>query len=270
MTRRRSTAPAPRAREIAPGVYCPGPWGHTRTNVYLVRSGPHWALVDTGWAADAPRVERAAASLFGPGSRPAAVLLTHCHPDHAGSAPRLAREWGCPVHLHPGELPLATGDPAAIEAAAAPLDRRLLLPVMRAAGRRRYEAMLAGAGLDGAARAFDPRAAPPGLPDWECVHTPGHTPGHTAYFRPADRVLISGDALVTVRIGTVRGMLAPRPGLSGAPWYTTWDRRAARESVERLARLRPSVLAGGHGEPMTGPGAAAALEGFAVRAAARG
>ncbi len=38
----------------------------------------------------------------------------------------------------------------------------------------------------------------PGLPDWEAVPTPGHTPGHVAFFRRSDRVLITGDALVTV------------------------------------------------------------------------
>lgn len=44
---------------------------------------------------DASRIERAAGSLLGSDSRPAAILLTHCHPDHAGSALPLARIWNC-------------------------------------------------------------------------------------------------------------------------------------------------------------------------------
>jgi hypothetical protein len=101
------------------------------------------------------------------------------------------------------------------------------------------------------------------LPEWECIPTPGHTPGHVSYFRPADRVLISGDAVVTFKIGSLSGLIRQQPGLSGPPWYTTWNRRAVRESIDRLARLRPTVLAGGHGIPMTGAETAAALRAFA-------
>ena len=34
----------------------------------------------------------------------------------------MARLWNCPVYLHPDELPLATGDLAAITASGGPLD----------------------------------------------------------------------------------------------------------------------------------------------------
>ena len=86
------------AREIAPDVTCLGPRGRTQTNVYLVRSGSSWALVDAGRENDARWIEEAAGSLIGPDQRPAAIQLTHCHPDHAGAALRLARAWGCAVH----------------------------------------------------------------------------------------------------------------------------------------------------------------------------
>lgn len=72
--------------------------------------------------AGASRIERAAESLFGAGSRPAAILLTHDHPDHEGSALRLARTWDGAVYMHPKELPIATGDFAAMVASAMPLD----------------------------------------------------------------------------------------------------------------------------------------------------
>jgi len=116
------------AREIAPDVFCLGSWGRTQTNVYFVCSGSSWVLIDAGWAADASRIKRAAASLFGADSRPAAILLTHDHPDHEGSALRLARTWGCAVYLHPDELPIATRDFAAMVASAMPLDRWIVLP----------------------------------------------------------------------------------------------------------------------------------------------
>jgi len=75
-------------------------------------------------------------------TRPASILLTHFHPDHAGSALQLARIWDCPVYVHPDELPLANGDFAAIAKYAGPLDHWVVVPLMRAMGRRRREAML--------------------------------------------------------------------------------------------------------------------------------
>jgi glyoxylase-like metal-dependent hydrolase (beta-lactamase superfamily II) len=263
MTRPTGQGAADVAWEIAPDVFCLGPWGRTQTVVYFVRSGSSWVLIDAGWANDASRIERAAGSLLGSDSRPAAILLTHCHPDHAGSALPLARTWDCAVYMHPEELPIATGDFAAMVATAGPLDRRVVLPLMRAMGQRRREAVLARSSLGEVARTFDPDAGVPGLPGWECIATPGHTPGHVSYFRPGDRVLISGDALVTLRLNSWSGLFLGRPGLSGPPWYTTWSRRAARESVERLARLESTVLAGGHGRPMTGTGTTSAVSAFA-------
>lgn len=251
------------AREIAPDVYCLGPWGLTQTNVYVVASGSSWVLIDTGWAGDAPRIRRATASLFGADARPVAILLTHCHPDHAGSARQLAREWDCPVYLHPAELPIATGDFAAMRACAGPLDRWVVLPLMRAMGTRRREAILTHSSLGQTLRTLDPGCEVPGLPDWECVPTPGHTPGHVSFFRPVDRVLITGDALVTLKVNSPSGLLLQRPGLSGPPWYTTWNRRTAIASITTLARLTPTVLAGGHGHPIAGPATAAALTAFA-------
>jgi hypothetical protein len=56
-----------------------------------------------------------------------------------------------------------------------------------------------------------------------------------------------------------------RQGLSMPPRYTTWDRSAAGASVARLARVGPTVLAGGHGQPLTGPGTAELVRAFAAR-----
>ncbi|MCP3420311.1 MBL fold metallo-hydrolase [Nocardioides pinisoli] len=248
--------------EVAPHVFQLGPWGRTQTNAYAVRTETGWVLVDTGWSSDATRIRAAARGLFG--DVPAgAILLTHAHPDHSGAAAELARGWGCPVHLHPAELPIATGDLSAMRRVAAPLDRWVVLPLLRVVGRRRRDRILATGSLTGLARVLKPGGPVPGLPDWECVPTPGHTPGHVSYFRPADGVLVSGDALVTMRLNSLFGLLGGRPGLSGPPWYTTWDRAVARASIERLADLEPAVLASGHGMPLAGPGIARRVRAFA-------
>jgi glyoxylase-like metal-dependent hydrolase (beta-lactamase superfamily II) len=259
-------------REIAPGVYCLEVGkGIMRSNVYFVRSVTSWVLIDAASANCGQLIRKTAESLFGANTRPASILLTHDHPDHAGSALELARMWDCPVYLHPDELPLAVnGNLSTIKKYANPLDRWLILPLLRLMPRRRVESMLSKASLKDVAQAFDPGAAVPGLPDWECIPTPGHTPGHVAFFRASDRFLITGDAIVTVDLNSFWGFLLwslrlNKQKVSGPPWYSTWDRRAAKESVAVLAGLEPRVLASGHGMPVTGDVTALELRAFAER-----
>ena len=253
-------------RPIAPGVH----WvvvgrGLMRSNVYFVRSEPSWVLVDAGSADCAPAIRRAAESLFGEGVSPSAILITHGHPDHVGSARDLARLWDCAVWVHPDELPMVRGDLAAIRSYANPLDRWVVLPLLRLKGAKRAEAVVARVSLGDVARSFDPSAGVPGLPDWEAVPTPGHTPGHVVFYRSRDRVLISGDALVTMNLNSAWGLLRKSQELSGPPRYATWDWGVAKESVARLAELEPTVVAGGHGTPMSGPQLPGSLRAFSAR-----
>ena len=251
-----------RPEQIAPGVYRLAR-GLAGVNVYLVRSGPAWVLIDTAWPRRGQLIKAAAESLFGPGARPAAIVLTHIHPDHSGSALELGRLWGLLVHVHPDELVLAPG--GYLPEYGNPLDRWLIGPLLRLMPRRAVEVSRARNSLQGTARAFDPAAGPPGLPDWQAVPTPGHTPGHVAFFRSQDRVLITGDAVLTVDVNSVPGLLSGRHQVSGPPYISTWNWPAAKQSVAALAKLRPQVLACGHGRPMTGPQAAARLASFSGR-----
>lgn len=271
--------------EFTPDVYLlVAGAGPLRANVYFVRSGASWVLVDAGVRGCAPQIAAAATAVFGTGSRPAAILITHSHPDHVGSAAALAQTWGCPVYLHPDELPMVLGDVDTFRKNTFPLDRRLILPLLRLGGRRRIEALAPRDGLREFAQALEAEAqspsvdraagAPgvrregpgaatgasartddrdhggvPGLPDWRAIPTPGHTVGHVAFFRPADRVLLSGDAVVT-KPGPLAALLGKRPGPTLSPWYFTWDRGAARKAAAALARLEPLVIAGGHGRPL--------------------
>jgi len=248
--------------EIADRVYRVGVGrGVLASNVYLIRSGASWALIDAAWSGRGQLITAAAESVFGEGTRPASMLLTHIHPDHSGSARELARCWDLPVWVHPGEMPLAAGRyrPEYQN----PLDRWLIVPLLRVLPGRRVDAMTSAASLAGVARPLNPVGPPPGLPDWRGVAAPGHTPGHVAFFRARDRVLIAGDAVLTVDLNSVRGLLPGRPGAWGPPRYTTWNWPLAKESVAALARLEPHVLAGGHGRPMTGAGTAACLHALA-------
>jgi len=257
-------------REVAPGVFCMETGkGISRSNVYFVRSGSAWVLVDAALANCGRLIRKTAEALFGANTPPASILLTHDHPDHAGSALELARMWCCPVYVHPDELPLvAIQDLTSIRKYANPLDRWIILPLLRAMPRGRVEAMFASASIQEVVQAFDPDAAVPDLPDWECIPTPGHTPGHVAFFRTSDRVLITGDAIVTVDLNSLWGFLwwglrLSKQRVSGPPWYSTWNWRAAQESVAVLAGLEARVLASGHGMPMSGDETARELRAFA-------
>ena len=171
--------------------------------------------------------------------------------------------WECPVYVHPDELSIASGDFGAMIKYAGPIDHWIVLPMMRAVGQERREAMLSRASIKDVVKPFDTTDEAPGLADWMWIHTPGHTPGHVSFFRPRDRVLITGDAVVMLKLNSVSGLLQGKRGLDGPPWYTSWNWSTVKESVAKLARLEPNVLATGHGEPMAGAGVAQAFYVFA-------
>lgn len=96
--------------EVADGVHVLGTGpGIGRSNSYFVASGSSWVLIDAGWSNCAEDLVAAAASLYGPGTRPETIVLTHIHPDHSGSARELAERWDRSVLVHPGELPSVPG-----------------------------------------------------------------------------------------------------------------------------------------------------------------
>ena len=250
------------AERVAEDVYVIA-LGHglMATNAYLVRADEAWVLIDTGWRRDAVTVAGATETLLGAGTLPVAILLTHLHPDHSGAAPALARRWDLPVHVHPEELPQAAGK--LLPQYANPLDRRVIGPLIRLLPAKTRARIVAAGDLTGTTRGLDPISSPPGLPGWEAVPTPGHTPGHVAYLRHHDRVLITGDALLTIDLNAFG-----RRRLAGPPWYTTWHRPTAENSIRTLAALRPGVIAPGHGEPLA-TGAATRLLEFADRLSTR-
>lgn len=262
---------ASQPQEIAAGVYWLPISSPSGCNVYFVRSASSWTLIDAAAASHGQLILRTAEALFGSSAPPAAILLTHIHPDHTGSVRELARTWDCPAYVHPDELPLAAPrDLSTLEQYANPLDHWVILPLLRVMPRRRLQSILSSASLEDVVRAFDPGAPVPGLPDWTCIPTPGHSPGHVVFFRESDRVLIAGDALLTVDLNSLWGFLswslrAGKPRVSGPPWYTSWNQRAAKTSIAALAWLEPRVLASGHGIPMAGAAAARGLRAFSDR-----
>ena len=132
-----------------------------------------WVLIDTSWPDRGQVIKQTAERLFGAGTRPAAILLTHTHGDHAGSALELARSWDLPVCLHPGEMPLAAGK--YLPEYGDPIGRWLIEPLMRLMPRRAAR-MAAKASITEAAQAFHPQARrrrEPAGPADSCAPLPG-------------------------------------------------------------------------------------------------
>ncbi|HLN98155.1 MAG TPA: MBL fold metallo-hydrolase [Pyrinomonadaceae bacterium] len=77
------------------------------------------------------------------------------------------------------------------------------------------------------------------------VHTPGHTPGSCSFVREADRTVIAGDCVLK--------RITPNPILSPDPIDPTKRFASLAEYLVSLARLRtfaPTLVHGGHGEPV--------------------
>jgi glyoxylase-like metal-dependent hydrolase (beta-lactamase superfamily II) len=239
---RRNGASSP-VHEIAPGL---GWLQLSLVNVYFVGrpGGGPWALVDTGMPTSGAKILRAAESLFG-GRPPAAIVLTHGHFDHRGSAGELAAHWGVPVYAHRLELPYLTG-----RSDYPPPDPTVGGGAM-ARGSRFFPARPIDLGHRVHALPTDGEV--PGMQGWHWIHTPGHSPGHVSFYRESDGVLLVGDAFVTQKQESLLGVISHQQGIRRPPAYFTPDWDAARRSVEELSRLDPQVVATGHGIPMDGP-----------------
>jgi glyoxylase-like metal-dependent hydrolase (beta-lactamase superfamily II) len=77
------------------------------------------------------------------------------------------------------------------------------------------------------------------------LHTPGHTPGSCSFLREADRTVIAGDCVLK--------RITPNPVLSPDPIDPSRRFPSLAEYMVSLARLRslsPTLVYGGHGEPI--------------------
>jgi len=228
---------------VAPGVYRVK---DIFVNVYLIqdREATGWVLVDTGLKSTAPKVRSLVAEVFGKGSRPRAIVMTHAHFDHRGSLLELAEEWGVPVYCHHQERPYLTG-----QASYPPPDPSVgggmmaLLSFVYPKGPINAESYLKELPADGSI---------PELEDWRWIHTPGHTVGHISLFREKDGVLIAGDAFVTTMQESILAVATQKKYVCGPPKYFTPDWGSAARSVRDLATLEPNVVATGHGHAMYG------------------
>src|SRR5437868_3971324 len=201
-----------------------------------------WVLVDSGVRGTGPAILKAVEQRYGSGAKPECIVLTHGHFDHAGSVESLARLWDVPVYAHVLELPFLTG-----QSSYPPMDPTvggLMAQMSRLFPRGPYD-------LSDHIRELPSGLNLSVLAGWRLVHTPGHTPGHVSLFRESDRVLLAGDAFCTVDQSSTLALVQQPAEFHLPPQYATTDWVAAESSVRELARLRPRIVAAGHGKPIT-------------------
>jgi glyoxylase-like metal-dependent hydrolase (beta-lactamase superfamily II) len=201
-------------------------------------------LVDAGYPGDRADV---LASLGQLGYEPGdvrAILLTHAHIDHLGSAIWFAKTHGTPVYCHADEVGHAKRE---YLEQASPLDVALRIWRPRWALWATHVLRNGGLTREGIPStqplAAEVAAELPGRP--MAIPTPGHTGGHCSYL--IDGVLASGDALVTGH------PLLARSGPQLLPAVFSHDQDGCIRSLAALALLDTDVLVPGHGDVWRGP-----------------
>jgi glyoxylase-like metal-dependent hydrolase (beta-lactamase superfamily II) len=149
-------------------------------------------------------------------------LVTHAHPDHFGSSHAVCEALG--VDLWTGALDadaVQTAQPVPAAGRVPALMAKMKMPPAHPVARRLQE----GDEVAG----------------FVVLDVPGHSPGHIALWREADRTLVCGDVFFNM------------PSLRPPPRMLTFDPERNRESMRRLAALRPELALFGHGAPLRDP-----------------
>ena len=211
----------------------------------VVQDGDSATLIDTGYPGDRANL-LASLELLGVAPQAlSAILITHAHNDHIGSAEWLRATYGIPVLMHAEEVPHARRDF---------LDQVSVGKVAANAWRPgvvTWSLRALRSGGTAKVPVAEPQAFPasgvldvPGSP--VPLHTPGHTAGHCAYLLPASGIVVCGDAMGTGHpTSRIKG-----PQLLPAMFHK--DRATALAGLSALERTDAGVLVPGHGPVLRG------------------
>jgi glyoxylase-like metal-dependent hydrolase (beta-lactamase superfamily II) len=192
--------------------------GWLSANNIVFHEGTEATLVDSGYVTHAGQTLALLDHAL-EGRKLVRLINTHSHSDHIGGNAAVRRAHGCRILVPEGMAP-----------AVADWDEDALL--------------LSSAHQQAEPFAFDATIAPGdelemGGLRWQALHVPGHDMHALAYYAPAERILISGDALWQDGFGVLFAEL--HGDNSGLP--------AQRRTLEMLRELDVRVVIPGHGAP---------------------
>lgn len=172
-----------------------------------------------------------------------AILLTHAHIDHFGSAIWFAKTHGTPVYCHAAEVAHSKREYLE-QVSPADVAKHIWQPRWLAwtvALTRKGGLVRAGIPTT-LALTEDVAASLPGKPI--AIPTPGHTGGHCSYI--VDGVVVSGDAMVTGH------PLLKSDGPQLLPEVFNHDQDGCMRSLSALGELDADVVLPGHGKVWRG------------------
>lgn len=207
-------------RQIAPEVFQIPLMPRNSINCYIIEG----VLVDSGIRSSYTTVKKALRKI--PVDQ---HILTHAHADHQGCSDQICAEFGIPLLCHPDEIfrtetGMVTTDYPNSQHWVAKLQQKYWAGQGHKVDRTVVENDMIG--------------------NFRVIETPGHSAGHISLFRERDGVLIIGDA------ATNMNLLTTATGLRLPPNIFTSDQQRNIRSLQKLAKLNPSIICFGHGPVM--------------------
>ena len=201
--------------------------------VYLIEDGNHLTLIDTGNEHDEVKILDAVRGLGKQPSDITNIVVTHCHPDHAGGLAALKKHLSAPVWMTHDDAEVVRGNKPLIKAKPSPgLLSWLLCQIFV----NRVPATIPHTSVENEVKDGDVLPISSGL---HAIHTPGHSAGHTSFLLQRDGGLLF-----------VADACANMMGLGYSIVYE--DLAEGKRSLAKLARLTPHTICFGHGGPLSG------------------
>jgi glyoxylase-like metal-dependent hydrolase (beta-lactamase superfamily II) len=208
---------------------------------YLYAFDDSVAMIDCGFPGYRDQLPEALAEVGLSLESVAAIVLTHYHPDHVGSAERIRAETGATVYA-------PAGDAEGIRTGKEPMPGGFASSLWRP----RMIRYMAHAARNGAARVspvaefqtYEDGDLLTGAGGLRAIHTPGHTAGHCSLLAERAGVLFAGDALAMF------SFFSGEPGPQLLPFHE--DKEQARDSLSQLQGLAAKMVVVGHGIPFEG------------------
>jgi glyoxylase-like metal-dependent hydrolase (beta-lactamase superfamily II) len=209
--------PAPGiALEVADGIFwmsTPVPFvGLKQVNVWLLRDGDGWTMIDCGYGK--PDVQKIIMAGWDQvlGGRPISrLIVTHFHPDHAGNSGWICSKWGLRPRMSHGEW--LTANLAVLNRNTDHLQSRATFYLRHGLDDARVQRFIKGVVLysDGVTLPPDHKRLRGGDivtigPDrWRVMIGVGHSPEHVSLYCAERRILIAGDQIlpnITTNVST--------------------------------------------------------------------
>jgi glyoxylase-like metal-dependent hydrolase (beta-lactamase superfamily II) len=212
-------------------------------NCFLVDNDGALTLIDTGIEGAEKKIFKALAEIGRGPSDIKQVILTHLHPDHAGSAAAIQKLLNVPVYAHHADAVLIEQGIGMRE------------PMTRMPGFISW--MIYNLMLKKAPKTITPVSNIIDLSDGQLlpiltgvkiIHSPGHSAGHICLLFEQEQLLIAGDICMNTN------------GLEYSILYE--DVALAKQTIKDVSKCNFNIACFGHGKPVIGNASKKMIEKF--------